>query len=110
MDIWEKGYALGVDKPPTSLILKKELQLDLLYHLCPVEVNDKIEQIMKVFYDEEPKDFSLRGPPCKREGKTYQIYMPDKDNPSHTLARHPVILTEQQHHKNKVVSTPNSEL
>ncbi|XXG42846.1 hypothetical protein AAC387_Pa01g3021 [Persea americana] len=37
MDIWEKGYALGVDKPPTSLILKKELQLDLLYHLCPVE-------------------------------------------------------------------------
>lgn len=57
MDIWEKGYAHGVDKPPTSLILKKELQLDLLYHLCPVEVNNNSEQIMKLFYDEEPKDF-----------------------------------------------------
>ncbi|RWR80517.1 methylesterase 17-like protein [Cinnamomum micranthum f. kanehirae] len=61
MDIWEKGYAHGVDKPPTSLILKKELQLDLLYHLCPVQDLTLASMLLRPFPAIMLKDVRFNG-------------------------------------------------
>lgn len=46
-DMFELEYALGPDKFPTSIMVKKEYQRELYYHMSPVEVS--IENI-KIFF------------------------------------------------------------
>ncbi|KAK1311751.1 Methylesterase 17 [Acorus calamus] len=36
-DVYEFGYGLGKDKPPTSGIIRKEFQREILYHLSPMK-------------------------------------------------------------------------
>ena len=37
-DAYDLEFGLGVDKPPTSAIVKKELQREIIYHMSPHEV------------------------------------------------------------------------
>lgn len=37
-DVYELGFGLGPDQPPTSAIVKKEFQRKILYQLSPQEV------------------------------------------------------------------------
>ena len=43
-DVYELGFGLGPDKPPTSAIIRKEFQQRILYQLSPLEVtkNDSV--------------------------------------------------------------------
>lgn len=36
-DVYELGFGLGTDKPPTSAVVKKEFQRKIIYHLSPHE-------------------------------------------------------------------------
>jgi len=37
-DVYELGFGLGEDKPPTSALVKKEFQRKIIYPLSPHEV------------------------------------------------------------------------
>lgn len=37
-DIYELGFGLGADQPPTSAMIKKEFQRKIIYHMSPQEV------------------------------------------------------------------------
>lgn len=37
-DVYELGFGLGHDQPPTTAIVKKEFQRKLIYHMSPLEV------------------------------------------------------------------------
>jgi len=37
-DVYELGFGLGPDQPPTSAIVKKEFQRKIIYQLSPQEV------------------------------------------------------------------------
>lgn len=37
-DVYQLGFGLGQDKPPTSALVKKEFQRKIIYHLSPHEV------------------------------------------------------------------------
>ena len=37
-DVYELGFGLGHDNPPTSALVKKEFQRKIAYHLSPHEV------------------------------------------------------------------------
>ena len=37
-DVYELGFGLGQDKPPTSALVKKEFQRKIIYPLSPYEV------------------------------------------------------------------------
>lgn len=37
-DAYELGFGMGPDKPPTSAMVKKELQRKIVYHSSPQEV------------------------------------------------------------------------
>ena len=37
-DVYQLGFGLGQDKPPTSAVVKKEFQRKIIYHLSPHEV------------------------------------------------------------------------
>nr|GFC03700.1 methylesterase 17 [Tanacetum cinerariifolium] len=36
-DAYDLEFGLGIDKPPTSAIIKKELQREIIYHMSPHE-------------------------------------------------------------------------
>lgn len=38
-DVCEIGFGMGPDQPPTSLLIKKEFQRKIIYHMSPQEVN-----------------------------------------------------------------------
>jgi len=38
-DVYELGFGLGHDKPPTSALVKKEFQHKIIYPLSPHEVH-----------------------------------------------------------------------
>ena len=38
-DIYDIGFGLGPENPPTSIIIKKHLHRKLLYSMCPLEVH-----------------------------------------------------------------------
>lgn len=38
-DVYELGFGLGHDQPPTSALIKKEFQRKIIYHMSPQEVN-----------------------------------------------------------------------
>lgn len=40
-DVYELGFGLGQDKPPTSALIRKQLQRKILYPLAPHEVHKK---------------------------------------------------------------------
>lgn len=48
-DKFEYGYGLGPDEPPTSAILKKEIQHQILYHLSPMEDSTLASMLLKPF-------------------------------------------------------------
>lgn len=40
-DAYDVEFGLGPDQPPTSAVVKKELQRKIIYHMSPQEVNKK---------------------------------------------------------------------
>jgi hypothetical protein len=38
-EVADLEYGMGLDQPPTSIIIKEEFQKRLLYHMSPKEVN-----------------------------------------------------------------------
>ncbi|XXG42842.1 hypothetical protein AAC387_Pa01g3017 [Persea americana] len=59
-NIWEEGHALGLDKPPTRLMLK-EFQRDFLYHLSPVEDSALASMLLRPVPAMEREDVRVDG-------------------------------------------------
>ncbi|XP_028778871.1 methylesterase 17 [Neltuma alba] len=46
-DVYELGFGLGKDKPPTSAVVKKEFQRKIIYHLSPHEDSTLAAMLLK---------------------------------------------------------------
>ncbi|KAK7282450.1 hypothetical protein RIF29_11232 [Crotalaria pallida] len=46
-DVYELGFGLGHDKPPTSAVVKKELQRKIIYHMSPHEDSTLAAMLLK---------------------------------------------------------------
>ncbi|PKI64901.1 hypothetical protein CRG98_014697 [Punica granatum] len=48
-DVNEFQFGLGLDKPPTSMIVKKEFQRKIIYQMSPLEDNEDVDKVPRVY-------------------------------------------------------------
>lgn len=55
-DVYQLGFGLGNDKPPTSALIKKEFQREVIFNLSPNEVYKEYVCINSLLISNQRKD------------------------------------------------------